>query len=98
MSCLRDNGLAKSLMAFSSVKVTYKSAYQKNNCPISQPKHMLWVLLRNVSMKHVVGTQKNHLNEMVLLNTQNMLKPIGKKILKILRSKIVLSKPMLQCL
>ena len=33
---------------------------------------------------HVVSTQKNHLNEMVLLSTQNMLKLRGKKILKIL--------------
>ena len=29
---------------------------------------------------YVVGTQKNHLNEMVLLSTQNMLKIMGKKI------------------
>ena len=28
-----------------------KSAYQKNNFLISQPKHMLWVLKRTVSMR-----------------------------------------------
>ena len=32
----------------------------------------------------VVGTQKNGLNEMVLLSTQNMLKLMGKKIFTIL--------------
>ena len=35
--------------------------------------------------KHVVGTQKNHLNETFLLSTQNMLKLMGKKILTFLR-------------
>ena len=34
-------------------------AYQKNNFLISRP-------------KHVVGTQKNRLNETVLLSTQNI--------------------------
>ena len=39
----------------------------------------------------VVGTQKNRLNEMVPLSTQNiMLKLMGKKIFTILRSKILL--------
>ena len=28
-----------------------KSAYKKNNFLISQPKHMLWVLKRTVSMR-----------------------------------------------
>ena len=32
---------------------------------------------------YVVGTQKNRLNEMVRLSTQNMLKLIGKKIFTI---------------
>ena len=50
-----------------------KSAQQKFNFLISQP-------------KHVVGTQKNRHNETVLLNTQQvMLKLMGKKILTILR-------------
>ena len=40
-------------------KPLVKSAYQKNNFLISQP-------------KHVVGTQKNHLNETALLSTQNI--------------------------
>ena len=40
---------------------------------------------------YVVGSQKNCLNETVLLSTQN----IGKKILKILHSKFSLSKPIL---
>ena len=52
-----------------------KSAYRKTNHGISQP-------------KHVVGTQKNRLNETVLLSTQLMLKLMGKKIFTILRSKI----------
>ena len=36
-------------------------------------------------ISHVVGTQKNRL----LVSTQNMLKLMGKKIFKILRSKIL---------
>ena len=35
---------------------------------------------------YVVGTQKNRLNEMVLLSFQNMLKLIGKKLFTILCS------------
>ena len=39
---------------------------------------------------YVVGTQKNRLNETVLLSTPNiMLKLMGKKILTILRTKIL---------
>ena len=34
---------------------------------------------------YVVGTQKNYLNETILLSTQNMLKVMGKKILTIFR-------------
>ena len=41
------------------VRLLVKSAYQKNNFLISQP-------------KHVVGTQKNRLNDMVLLISQNI--------------------------
>ena len=37
-----------------------------------------------------MGTQKSRLNETVLLFTQNMLKLMGKKIITILRSKILL--------
>ena len=47
-----------------------KSAYCKTIFFISPPKHMLWVLKR--SKTYVVGTQKNRLNEMVLLSTQNI--------------------------
>ena len=32
-------------------EIGLKSAYQKNNFLISQPKHMLWVLKRTVSMR-----------------------------------------------
>ena len=32
-----------------------------------------------------MGTQKNHLNETVLLRTQNTLKLMGKKVIAILR-------------
>ena len=38
------------------------------------------------SKTYVVGTQKNCLNETVLLSTQNMLELMGKKIITILRS------------
>ena len=38
------------------------------------------------SKTYVVGAQKNRLNEMVLLSTQNMFKSMGKKIITILRS------------
>ena len=40
---------------------------------------------------YVVGTQKNHLNETVLLSTQNMFKFIGKKIIPVLCSKNLLN-------
>ena len=55
-----------------------KSAYVKIIFLISQPKHMLWVLKRTGSLRrfstktHVVGTQKNRLNEPVLLSTHNI--------------------------
>ena len=39
-----------------------------------------------------MGTQKNRLNETVLLSTHNMLKLIGKKIFSILHSKILFIK------
>ena len=53
-------------MAFSSLgfgrdRPLVKSAYQKIIFLISQPKHNFYV----------VGTQKNGLDEMVLLSTQN---------------------------
>ena len=51
-----------------------KSAYPKINFLISQT-------------KHVVGTQKNRLNERVLLSIQNMLKLVGWKIFTIVRHK-----------
>ena len=38
-----------------------------------------------------MGTQKNCLNETVLLNTQNMFKLLGKTEIKILRTKILLN-------
>ena len=55
---------------------TQKSVYLKINFLISQQKHMLWVLscFSYFSTKaYVVGTQKNRLNEMVLLSTQNFM-------------------------
>ena len=42
-----------------------KSAFLKINFPISQPKHMLWVL------------KKNCLNEMVLLAPKTYVQPDG---------------------
>ena len=41
--------LAKILTTF--IQALVKSAYQKNDFLISQPKHMLWVLKRTVSMR-----------------------------------------------
>ena len=41
-----------------------------------------------------MGTQKNHLNEMVLLSTQNMLKLMDKKILKIFYLSVWLVMPL----
>ena len=38
----------------------------------------------NMPYYYVVGTQKNHLNEMVFLSTQNMFKLVDKKIITIL--------------
>ena len=43
-----------------------KSAYQKNNFLISQPKHMLWVLKRTVLMRWFFCVNKT-----ALLSTQN---------------------------
>ena len=45
--------------AINLLTISGKSAYQKNSFLISQP-------------KHVVGTQKNRLNETVLLSTKNI--------------------------
>ena len=41
-----------------------------------------------------MGTQKNHLDEAVLLSTQNMFKLMGKKIITILHLKNCLTGPM----
>ena len=38
-----------------------KSAYPKNNFLISQPKHMLWVLKRTVSMRRFFWAPKTYL-------------------------------------
>ena len=43
---------------------------------------------------YVVGTQKNRLNEMVLLSTQYMFRLLGKKIIAFLLSKFCLTGPM----
>ena len=49
----------------------FKSAYQKKNSYFS-------------TKTYVVGTQKNRLNETVLLSTQHMLKLMGKKVFTLL--------------
>ena len=60
-----------------------KSAYLKNNFLISQPK------------RYVVGTQKNRLNETVLLSTQNICNKIWvRKYLLFYAENFCLSKPM----
>ena len=50
-----------------------------------------------VNFTYVVGTQKNRLNETILLSTKTYMyvKLIGRKISRILRSKICLSKPVI---
>ena len=54
-----------------------KSVKQKNKFLISQPKHMLWVLKRNVSMRLFFERPKH------------MLKLMGKKIFTLYRSEIL---------
>ena len=73
------------------IRPLVKSVLRKNNFLISEPKCMLWVLKRTVSFKtYVVGTQKNRLNETVLLSIHNiMLKLFGKKIFTILHTYIL---------
>ena len=67
------SGISKAVMMHQLIVIVVgsplvMSAYQKIIFLISQPKHMLWVLKRD----YVVGTQKNRLNETVLLSTQNI--------------------------
>ena len=38
-------------LKIAALRTLVKRAYQKNNFLISQPKHMLWVLKRTVSMR-----------------------------------------------
>ena len=45
-----DQGTLKGTFIY-KIRPLAKSAYQKNNFLISQPKHMLWVLKRTVSMR-----------------------------------------------
>ena len=45
------NQIANSVNPDQVYRPLVKSAYQKNNFLISQPKHMLWVLKRTVSMR-----------------------------------------------
>ena len=59
------------------IRALVKSAYKVITCPISQPKHMLWVLKRSVSMRRLFKAQNYSLNLMC------------KKILTVLRSKTV---------
>ena len=54
----------------------------------SPNKSVYWKSIFYFSSKtHVLGTQKNRLNETVLLSTQNMFKLMGKKLISILCSK-----------
>ena len=55
-----DSNFAKIMMADEPL---VKSVYQKNNFLISQPKRMLWVLKRTVSMRQLIllSTQKRML-------------------------------------
>ena len=63
------------------IRTLVKGAYQKSNFLISQP-------------KHDVGTQKNRLNETVLLSTQNIcLKLWVRKYLQFYAEKLCFSKP-----
>ena len=51
MSDLDPNCLEKLLVEDTSGEPFVKRVYQKNNFLISQPKHMLWVLKRTVTLK-----------------------------------------------
>ena len=42
------------------LRTLVKSAYQKNNFLISQPKHMLWVLQRTISMRRFFCSPKTY--------------------------------------
>ena len=42
------------------IRTLVKSAYKKINFLISQPKHMLWVLKRTVSMRRFFEAPKTH--------------------------------------
>ena len=46
----------------------FKSVYQKNVFLISQPKHMLWVLKRTVSMRRFFWAPKTYVQADVLEN------------------------------
>ena len=63
------------------IRPLVSSAYQKNVC-----------FFYFSTKTYVVDTQKNRLNETVLLSTQNMLKLMGKKIFTILNQTFCLSK------
>ena len=54
-----------------SIKPLVKSAYQKNNFLISQPKHMLWVLKRTVSTRRFFGPPKTYAKINGLENVKN---------------------------
>ena len=54
---------------FQEYSTLVKGEQQKNNCLISQPKHMLWVLKRSVSLRR---------------DTKHMLKIMEKEIFTIL--------------
>ena len=63
------------------IRALVMSAYKEINCLISQPKH------------YVVGTKKNHCNEMVLLSTKNYtFNLMSKKILRFYPKKLCLSR------
>ena len=72
-----------------SIRPLGKSEELKIIFLISQPKHNFY---------YVVGTQKNRLNETVVLSTQNMLKLMGKKINTILSFFVCLSRAVGQSL
>ena len=63
----------KNKFVFELCRPLVKSEYQKNNFLISQPKYMLWILKRTVSMR---GSFEH---------PEHMLKIMGKKIFTILR-------------
>ena len=61
----------RSLKKGAASRPSVKSAYQKSNFLISQPKHMLWVLKRTISMRQFFLAPKTYVQTDGLENIYN---------------------------